>query len=205
MTAHEPRIRKGRKYDQVLDGAREVFMGAGFEGASVDDIARVAGVSKATLYSYFPDKRLLFLEVMRVECSAQAGTALSAIDTTRPVREVLCETAERIIGFYTSEFGLRIFRIFVAESARFPDIGRAFYETGPQMGRRYLIGYFEQAIGRGELRIDDLALAADQFYELCRADLFARAIFCVSDDFLQAERDRVAQGAVDTFLARYGG
>jgi len=41
-------LRTGRKFEQVLRGAREVFMAAGFEGASVDDIARAAGVSKAT-------------------------------------------------------------------------------------------------------------------------------------------------------------
>lgn len=46
-------VRTGRKFDQVLQGAREVFMADGFSAASVDDIARAAGVSKATLYSYF--------------------------------------------------------------------------------------------------------------------------------------------------------
>ncbi|MEL6597866.1 MAG: helix-turn-helix domain-containing protein, partial [Pseudomonadota bacterium] len=56
-------IKRGRKFDQVLDGARKIFMSDGYEGASVDDIAKAAEVSKATLYSYFPDKRLLFMEV----------------------------------------------------------------------------------------------------------------------------------------------
>ena len=63
MTAMSAEIKKGRKFDQVLEGARRIFMRDGFEGASVDDIARSAEVSKATLYSYFPDKRILFSEV----------------------------------------------------------------------------------------------------------------------------------------------
>ena len=71
-----PKIRKGRKFDQVLEGARAIFMRDGFEGASVDDIAREAGVSKATLYSYFPDKRLLFMEVAKAECNRQADEAV---------------------------------------------------------------------------------------------------------------------------------
>ena len=62
MNAPQSVVKQGRKWDQVLDGARKVFMRDGFEGASVDDIVREAGVSKATLYSYFPDKRLLFIE-----------------------------------------------------------------------------------------------------------------------------------------------
>ena len=65
MNAPHAVVKQGRKFDQVLDGARKVFMRDGFEGASVDDIAREACVSKATLYSYFPDKRLLFIEVQR--------------------------------------------------------------------------------------------------------------------------------------------
>jgi TetR/AcrR family transcriptional repressor of mexJK operon len=56
----EAQIRKGRKFDQVIEGAKAVFLREGFEGASVDEIARDAGVSKATLYSYFPDKQHLF-------------------------------------------------------------------------------------------------------------------------------------------------
>ena len=66
MNTHSPTIRKGRKFDQVLEGARSVFLADGFEGASVDQIAKVAGVSKATLYSYFPDKRLLFAASRRL-------------------------------------------------------------------------------------------------------------------------------------------
>ncbi|MCZ4259305.1 TetR/AcrR family transcriptional regulator [Limimaricola sp. G21655-S1] len=204
MTAEAQEIRKGRKYDQVLEGAREVFLGEGFEGASVDDIARAAGVSKATLYSYFPDKRLLFLEVTRNECRRHADNALSEVKGSGPPDKVLRMTARRMIAFYTSDFGLRVFRVFVAESARFPDIGRAFYRSGPEMGRALLVEYFREAVERGELVIEDFELAADQFHELCRADLFYRAIFSVTDQFTTEECDRVADGAVDTFLARYG-
>ena len=76
-TAAATPLRRGRKFDQVLAGAREVFLRDGFEGAVVDEIARQAGVSKATLYSYFPDKRLLFVEVAKQECRAQSDAALS--------------------------------------------------------------------------------------------------------------------------------
>ena len=75
---------RGRKYDQVLEGARQVFMADGFEGASVDEIARVAEVSKATLYKYFADKRMLFMEVANNECQRQAGAALDNIVLAAP-------------------------------------------------------------------------------------------------------------------------
>ncbi len=197
-------FKKGRKYDQVLSGAWQVFMSDGFEGASVDDIARAAGVSKATLYSYFPDKRLLFLEVARLECDRQAKTAISQIDPARPVEQVLRDIANQFLEFLTSDFGQKIFRICVAESARFPELGRAFYETGPKVVHETLVQLFELKITQGELEIDDLELAADQFPELCKAQIFPALVFNMKSSFEQNEKDRIAEGAVSTFLARYG-
>lgn len=197
-------VRRGRKFDQVLAGARDVFLAQGFEGASVDDIARAAGVSKATLYSYFPDKRLLFMEVASSECCRQSDQALTEIDMSAPPREVLGNAGRHFLGFILSDFGQSIFRICVAESERFPDLGRQFYNSGPAVMHKVLVEYLQAAVGRGELHITDFDLAADQFGELCKSDLWPKLIFNVKAKFTQVEIDRVITGAVDTFLARYG-
>lgn len=200
--AVEPK--KGRKFDQVLAGARSVFLSDGYEGASVDDIAKAAGVSKATLYSYFPDKRFLFLQVAKAECCTQAERAIATIDMNAPTQDVLYRAAREIGDFITSEFGMRIFRVCVGEGGRFPELGQQFYESGPLLVRDRLVAYFDLAISKGDLAIADRTLAADQFNELCRADLFPRIIFNMTDSFTDAEKHRVATGAVDVFLARYG-
>lgn len=204
MTAATLAIRKGRKFDQVLDGARRVFMADGFEGASVDEIARVANVSKATLYSYFPDKRLLFMEVATSECQRQARDALDNINMESVPREVLTQTAMHFLRFITSEFGQRIFRICVAESDRFPELGQKFYNSGPAVFRAEMAAYFKQAVARGELRIDDYTMAADQFGELCKADVWPKLIFGVVRSVSEDEIRHVVENAVETFLARYG-
>ena len=196
--------RKGRKFDQVLNGARQVFMADGFEGASVDDIAKAAGVSKATLYSYFSDKRLLFMEVARVECDRMAEEALNVIDMRLPPQQVLTLAAQQIIMFLLSDFSQRIFRICLSERDRFPELGRAFYEAGPQMGHDRLVDYMTQAIDRGELRADDVGIAADQFAELCKSTLWIRAMLGIQSEFSGAEIDHVVKNTVQTFMARYG-
>ncbi len=198
------RVRRGRKFDQVLAGAREIFLTDGFDGASVDDIARAAKVSKATLYSYFPDKRLLFMEVARTECCRQADRAIETIDLEAPVDRVLREAAGQMLDFITSDFGQRIFRICVAESERFPELGREFYDSGPALIRARLVDFFRRAVARGELRIDDLELAADQFHALCKSDIHDRLVFNLTRSFSPAQKARVADGAVATFMARYG-
>ncbi|MEO0864278.1 MAG: TetR/AcrR family transcriptional regulator C-terminal domain-containing protein, partial [Pseudomonadota bacterium] len=64
--------------------------------------------------------------------------------------------------------------------------------------------YFRTAIERGELHIDDVTLATDQFGELCKADIWPRLMFGVISEVSDTDIDRVVDGAVDTFLARYG-
>lgn len=197
-------IKKGRKYDQVLAGARAVFSADGYEGASVDAIARAAGVSKATLYSYFTDKRLLFMEVAKVECGLQLAEAEIVLTGDSSPREVLSAAADRTLSFFLSGFGQSIFRMCVAESDRFPELGREFFETGPKVFRDRMVAYLRCAVSGGELAIDDLELAADQFAELCKANLFPEMVFGIRQSVTEAEKRRVIDGAVETFLARYG-
>lgn len=204
MTASAEINRKGRKFEQVIEGARAVFLSDGFEGASVDDIARAAGVSKATLYSYVPDKRLLFMEVARTECRRQADEAVELIDETAPPGTVLRAGARRLIAILMSDFSKSMFRICMAECDRFPELGRNFYESGPALGRERISGYLRRAAARGELRIEDFELAADQFIELCKADIFLRVMCGLIPAPTEAEITRVVEGAVTTFLARYG-
>jgi AcrR family transcriptional regulator len=197
-------IKRGRKYDQVLEGARAVFMSDGYEGASVDAIARAAGVSKATLYSYFTDKQILFMEVAKAECGHQIEEADAILGDEASPREVLSTAADRMLGFFLSEFGQSIFRMCVAESDRFPELGREFYETGPKLFRGKMVEYLRCAVADGELAIDDLELAADQFAELCKATLFPELMFGIRRKVTEADKRRVIEGAVETFLARYG-
>ncbi|WP_090219197.1 TetR/AcrR family transcriptional regulator [Epibacterium ulvae] len=202
----QPIQRTGRKFAQVLEGARVVFMAKGFEGASVDDIAKEAGVSKATLYSYFPDKRLLFSEVVRTECQRQCEATGAGVDfhENHPPAESLYAGARMIIASYLSEISQQMFRICVAEATRFPELGELFYQSGPMIWRTDMRSYLQQATARGDLAVEDFDMAADQFIELCKADLLLRAVFLNETEFSEDEQHRVAAAAVDLFLAKHG-
>lgn len=204
MNAPQPAIKQGRKWDQVLEGARTVFLRDGFEGASVDDIVREAGVSKATLYSYFPDKRLLFLEVAKCECQAQSDAAVARIAGTGDFGEALAEAASRMIRFFISDVGLQVHRIVVGESQRFPEIGREFYASGPARVREILKDFLRKGVADGKLRIEDFDLAADQFAELCKAGLHLPMVLGLRERPTDSEIENVVRNAVDMFLCKYG-
>ena len=199
----EAQIKKGRKFDQVIEGARSVFMREGYEGASVDEIARDAGVSKATLYSYFPDKQHLFLAVLETECAQQAEVEFLEDTGDLTVEETLHVICKTLITFILSRFGLDMFRVCVAEAQRFPELGRAFYDSGPKKWGRKIALYLETSKAQRTLCIDDSLLAADQLAQLCRADLMLKVLFGIQNNPTEDEIDRVAAEAVKTFLARY--
>ena len=192
------------KYQQILDGARKVFLEAGFEGASVDDIARQAGVSKGTMYNYFPDKRALFAAVVHQECQEQASRIFQIERTgSDDVEQTLRRIAHGFVQFLMTPFAQGMFRIAVAEAPRFPDLGRALYESGPELGTRRLSEYLAYACGRGVLKIDDIDLAAHQFTELCKSRLFHRTLLGIQREVTDAEIDAVADAAATTFLRAF--
>src|SRR4051795_9691411 len=78
------------KRRQILDGARKVFMDLGFDGASMGEIARAAGVSKGTLYVYFTDKNRLFEAIVEREMLEQQKVAFN-FDPEREVAPTLRE------------------------------------------------------------------------------------------------------------------
>jgi len=199
----EAQTKKGRKYDQVIAGARAVFMREGFEGASVDEIARDAGVSKATLYSYFPDKQHLFVEVLKQECVAQSEVDVLFKQSGLSVEEKLRVICRKLLTFLLSDFGLEVFRVCVGEAKRFPELGRTFYESGPKVWGDKIAGFLDSDGARVVLEIEDPCLAADQLAQLCRTDLMLKVMFGIETDPTQPEIERVVDEAVKTFLARY--
>jgi AcrR family transcriptional regulator len=193
-----------QKLAQILEGARAVFLADGYEGASVDDIARSAGISKATLYRHFPDKTALFSSVLAQECRTQAALHPNLCYHDRPFREFLLDLARDVLNFSLGEFGQSIFRIAVGETARFPHIGRTFYDTGSEMNRTRLAPALVSAMARGELVDLDPDYAAHVFYGICKADLFHRRLFQIGEPPSEAEIEAHAHRTVDTFMRAFG-
>ena len=195
--------RAERKLAQMIEGARAVIVAKGYEGASVDDIAREAGISKATMYRYFPDKMALFRAVMSRECMRQAGAAVEFGDCRRPVEAILLDFAARHLAFVLSDFAIGAFRTAVAESARFPALARDFYERRMNTSRVALKQLMAAANERGELAIDDPDRAALRFLALCKADLFFMRLFGVRGPYTPEEIDAHARSAVEAFMKIY--
>lgn len=189
---------------KIIDGARAVFVEHGFDGASVDDIAAQAGVSKATLYRYFPDKRQLFRAFVAAECENQARQTFVVDAGEASTEAVLRQIAQHFTRFVLSDVAVEMFRVAFADVRRFPEIGRDFYDSGPGLAHKRLAQLLKAGHARGELVVPNPDFAAEQFTELCKAGLHIKRLMGVDAGVNEAEIDRVASGAVDVFMRAYG-
>jgi AcrR family transcriptional regulator len=192
------------KRRQIMDGARTVFMAAGFDGASMNDIARVSGVSKGTLYVYFDSKERLFEALIREERRQQAERLTDFALEDDDVRGSLFKFGCRLIEMMSRPDTLAHVRTVIAASAKFPQLGRAFYEAGPCFGANRLSTYMQRMNDEGVLRIADVERAAWQFLELCQAGTFKSLLFRMVDELTTAQIEGGVSAAVEVFMAAYG-
>jgi TetR/AcrR family transcriptional regulator of autoinduction and epiphytic fitness len=192
------------KRRQILDGAHEIFIARGFDAASMSDIAAAANVSKGTLYVYFEDKEHLFVALIEREREAQKRGAYEALDEDPDLAHALTNFGERLIRLLVGEFAMSAHRIVIGVAERMPDLGREFYENGPMQGAQRIAGYLDRKVADGQLAIEDTALAAMQFLDLCQSGLLRPRLFnAVRKPPSDAEISRVVAAAVEMFLARY--
>ena len=199
----------GRKHDggakrrQIMDGARTVFLSAGFDGASMNDIAREAGVSKGTLYAYFTSKDELFGAIIRAEY-AQSAERLCVFKREGDARTMLTDFGVRLMLRMSEPGTLALARVVIAAAEKFPNVGRAFYESGPLFGATRLAGELSALEAAGALKIPDPERAAWQFVDLCQSYVYKRLLFGVVESLSRGEIEGAVEAGVEVFLRAYG-
>jgi AcrR family transcriptional regulator len=191
------------KRRQIMDGARAVFLAQGFDAASMGEVARVAGVSKGTLYVYFDSKEHLFEAVAHEACAAQAQGVFTFDPADHDVEAVLTRVGRGLIKFLCRPGGMSALRTVISIAERMPEIGTQFYDTGPARGIDLLRGYLEAQVAAGHLVIDDCEVAAAQFLDSCGATIFRPLLFNARAIPSEERINHVVGMAVRTFLAAY--
>ncbi|HEV7881145.1 TetR/AcrR family transcriptional regulator [Bradyrhizobium sp.] len=190
------------KRRQILDGARKLFMDFGFDGASMGEIARAAGVSKGTLYVYFADKSRLFEAIVEQESLEQGKVAFN-FDPARDVTTTLMDFGQVYIQLLCRPGGGSATRTVMAIAERMPEVGRRFYQNVVALTIRRLADYLDAHVAAGDLAIDDCELAATQFMQMCQATLFQPFIFQAAPAPSAERIAHVVESGTRMFLAAY--
>jgi AcrR family transcriptional regulator len=195
---------EGDKRQQILEGARTVFLAAGFDGASMGEIARTAGVSKGTLYVYFENKEDLF-EALIIQEKSSLAEALFTLDADDPdVTAVLTRLGTSFLAEMCRPQHVSVVRMVIGACEKFPRFGQAFYEAGPACGVDRLSRYLDAQVQAGRLVVADTELASRHFLHLCQAGLLTRLLFAAGGIAGEAEMRHQVDAAVRVFLAGYG-
>ncbi len=187
----------------ILDGAGRVFARDGYEGASMARIAREIGVSKGTLYNYFPSKAALFSGFISMGCDQSLKHIFDIPPSDNQPEETLFRAGTVVMEMMLSPFRQAIHRMVMSEAGQFPELARAFFEAGPQRALKYLADWLRQETTAGRLVVPDPDFAAEQFFALCQTKLVMRARLRLIETADPAEVERVVRGAVSLFLNAY--
>ena len=190
------------KRQLVVDAAGALFMAHGYGAVSMDAVARAAGVSKATLYAYFTSKDQLFAAIIGQACDQKIALGEMLPAEVSDIRAALTVFGRRLLGFFLEERALAIHRVVIAESTRFPELGRAFYDHGPAALLRTFGAWLAEQTAQARLGVTDPATAAEQFVALLRTSVFLRASLGLARP-TDAEIDATVEAAVTTFLKAY--
>jgi len=196
-------IADGAKRQQIIEGAHAVFLAQGFDAASMNDIARAAGVSKGTLYVYFQNKEQLFQAICTQECAEHAEGTFKFHPEDQDVKATLTRVGVDFIKFLCRPEKASTARTVIAIAERMPEIGKSFYETGPAHGIALLANYLEGQVKAGVLAVGDCEIAAAQFIDSCQSTLFKPLMFNFGEPPTVERIHYVVGIAVTTFLAAY--
>ncbi|CAL9671244.1 hypothetical protein SUDANB105_07523 [Streptomyces sp. enrichment culture] len=198
--------RSARKHQAILDAATTVFLNKGYAGTSMDDIAKLAAVSKQTVYKHFADKEKLFAEIVLAttdRIDAMVDLVADVPADAEGLEENLTRLARQFLAALTQPQVIQLHRLIIANADSFPELGAAWYEQGFERVLATLAATFQRLTDQGLLKTDDPMLAAHHFAGLLLWIPVNQAMFHGGAQHSEADLDRYAVGGIRAFLAAY--
>lgn len=157
----EPRWRRlpEERPHQIIQAAIEIFDKKGLSGARLEDIAKQAGVSKGTIYLYFPNKEELFREMVRntlIETIAWG----EQLPDDQTATEQITRYMEQFWDLASTPSYMTIYRIVTGEIHLFPDLADFYFQEVVIRARSMVERIIRRGIDRGEFRPIEPALAS---------------------------------------------
>ena len=153
--------RKEARPGELLEAALALFVEKGFAATRVEEVAARAGVSKGTLFLYFPSKEELFKAVVRENASRHLHDAFREVAGYAGISaELLHEFIRRWWTQYGGTPAAGLTKLIMSEAANFPDLAQYYQDEVVQPSHELVRRIVQRGIDRGELREVDLTLAA---------------------------------------------
>jgi TetR/AcrR family transcriptional regulator, mexJK operon transcriptional repressor len=187
-----------RRHHNLLAAAARVFLEKGWDGASVDEIARDSGVAKRFIYARYPDKAALFAGALERFIEEQVGILRTFEPPPEDVEVGLCALGRRLLDLALRPEVLAFHRLFIAEAGRFPGLAKLFVERNRHRPISEIIRVLAVYADRGMIEFGDPELLAEQFFILVAGLSQRMALLGAREEFSREERR--LEAAVRLFL-----
>lgn len=191
------------KRASILDAAKRLFVELGYQGVSMDQIAAAAGVSKLTVYSHFGDKEALFTAAIAAKCGEVLPDDLFVRPPEGPLREQLRAIGHAFFRLITSQEAVSMQRMISTPGSAEHELRELFWEAGPRRIQEVFAGFLRARVDAGQLRIDDVPLAASQFFALLKGDMHQMLVCGLCPGHSPEAVERHIDATVDFFLRAY--
>lgn len=197
-----PMSRSEQKRQQVLVAAIDLFCRQGFPHTSMDDVAKLAGVSKQTVYSHYGSKDELFVAAIESKCVGHNLNDDLLKDPTQP-ESTLTQFALQFGDMIVSPEAITVFKACVAQSESHPEVSRLFFEAGPKHMVAVLSGYLVAVEALGQYRFGNAHHCAVRLCLMLFGELKLRLELGLDVDDLMLEREAYIRGCAEMFLKAY--
>ncbi len=197
------RPKSEEKRQSILEAASHLFMERGLQGASMDAVAREAGVSKQTVYSHFQNKEALYSACIKAKVASHGFDEAGFAEAGEP-REALFVLLKRFMALIFDPEVVAMHRIVTAEAASHPRIAALFYESGPGATYAAVETFLQRLVDRGALRAHDTRYAANQLLNMAFGHFLFQLQFGLIQQVPEAELDAHLRRVVADFWVLYG-
>ena len=194
--------RSEQKRDQILLAAKELFCEQGFPNTSMDEVAKLAGVSKQTVYSHFGCKDDLFVASIESKCIMHGVNDEMLADPSMP-ETTLAMFAKHFGEVITSPEAITVFKACVSQADTHPEISKLFYSAGPENILGLLSDYFIKVAELGDYQFDNPHHCAVRFCLLMFGEMRMKQELGLDITELLADREEYLSGSVEMFLSAY--
>lgn len=204
MTPEDAPLRlTDRKHAAILDAAIAEFRVSGYKATSMDRIAARAGVSKRTVYNHFPGKDALFLRILEMLLERGIVGPDLAYRAGEPLRPQLLELVRQTLALLRDPAFVDVARVAMAAGLHSPELAS---EMLARLGNREegLTVWMRAAATDGRLKTDDPLFASMQLQGLVKSFALWPQLSMGQPPLDDAQQTRVAEAAVNMFLAYYG-
>jgi TetR/AcrR family transcriptional repressor of mexJK operon len=191
------------KREGIIRAATELFMRQGFTLTSVDAVAKLADVSKLTIYSHFDNKIELFKEVIQQRCDSLAGPDNFMNFAHLPAQTALLQLGGLLATLIYNSDSLHLQRTLYSEAIHHPEIVKIFYAAGPQRVKTAFGELLAEWRRQGQLAVPDIDRATEQFFSLLKGEVYNKAMIFLAPNLSHAELDQHVTATVTAFLAIY--